>query len=52
MNEAVFRRYRRIMEEGGQLPELIFIDGGKGQLSAAAEAMRALDLEKLCSLGS
>ncbi len=51
MNEAVFRRYRRMMEEGGQLPELIFIDGGKGQLSAAAEAMRALDLEQIMLVG-
>lgn len=51
MNEAVFRRYKRMMDEGGQLPELIFIDGGKGQLSAAAEAMRALDLEQIMLVG-
>lgn len=47
MREAVFRRYRRMLDEGGQLPRLIFIDGGKGQLSAAADAMRELDLEQI-----
>ena len=51
MHEAVFRRYKRILEEGGQLPELIFIDGGKGQLSAAAAAMRSLDLEQIMLVG-
>jgi excinuclease ABC subunit C len=51
MNEAVFRRYKRILNEGGQLPELIFIDGGKGQLSAAAAAMRDLDLEQIMLVG-
>ncbi len=52
MNEAVFRRYKRMMdEEGGRLPELIFIDGGKGQLAAAAAAMRDLDLEQIMLVG-
>ncbi len=51
MHEAVFRRYKRIMDEGGQLPELIFIDGGKGQLSAAASAMHSLDLEQIMLVG-
>ncbi len=51
MREAVYRRYKRILEEGGQLPELIFIDGGKGQLSAAASAMRELDLEQIMLVG-
>ncbi len=51
MNEAVFRRYKRMMVEGGRLPELIFIDGGKGQLSAAAAAMRDLDLEQIMLVG-
>jgi excinuclease ABC subunit C len=51
MHEAVFRRYRRIMDEGGRLPELIFIDGGKGQLSAAAAAMQMLDLEQIMLVG-
>ncbi len=51
MHEAVFRRYKRMLDEGGQLPELIFIDGGKGQLSAAAAAMRELDLEQIMLVG-
>jgi excinuclease ABC subunit C len=44
MKEAVFRRYKRLKEEEQQFPQLIIIDGGKGQLSAAAEAMDELDL--------
>lgn len=51
MNEAVFRRYRRSIEEKTPLPNLIFIDGGKGQLSAAAEAMHALTLEAIPLVG-
>ncbi len=51
MNEAVFRRYRRKLEEEQPLPDLIFIDGGKGQLSAAAAAMRDLDLEAVPLVG-
>lgn len=51
MNEAVFRRYRRSIEEKKPLPNLIFIDGGKGQLSAAAEAMHALTLEAIPLIG-
>lgn len=51
MHEAVYRRYRRILDEGGRLPELIFIDGGKGQLSAAAAAMSELDLEQIMLVG-
>ena len=51
MNEAVFRRYRRAIEEETPLPNLIFIDGGKGQLSSAAAAMRELDLEAIPLVG-
>ncbi len=51
MHEAVFRRYRRMKEEEKPLPQLIFIDGGKGQLSAAAAAMQALDLEQIMLVG-
>jgi excinuclease ABC subunit C len=51
MHEAVFRRYRRLKEEEKPLPQLIFIDGGKGQLSAAAAAMQALDLEQIMLVG-
>ncbi len=51
MNEAVFRRYKRLLNEEKPLPELIFIDGGKGQLSAAAAAMQSLDLEMISLVG-
>lgn len=40
MAEVVSRRYRRVMEEGADFPDLILIDGGKGQLSAAIEALK------------
>jgi excinuclease ABC subunit C len=51
MQEAVSRRYRRMLDENKPLPQLIFIDGGKGQLSAAAAAMRELDLEAIPLVG-
>ena len=51
MREAVFRRYRRLLDEGKPLPDLIMIDGGKGQLNAAADAMRELDLEAVPMVG-
>ena len=51
MREAVFRSYRRRLDEDKPLPDLIMIDGGKGQLSAAADAMRELDLEALPMVG-
>jgi len=51
MHEAVLRRYRRVRDEAKALPDLIMIDGGKGQLSAAAEAMRELDLEAVPMIG-
>ena len=51
MNEAVFRRYRRAVDEQKPLPQVVFIDGGKGQLSAAAAAMRDLDLEQIMLVG-
>jgi len=51
MHEAVFRTYRRRLEEQKTLPDLIFIDGGKGQLSSAAAAMRELDLEAITLVG-
>lgn len=50
MNEAVFRTYRRRLEEQRRLPDLIFIDGGKGQMSAAVAALVELDLEGLISV--
>ena len=51
MNEAVFRRYKRLLNEEKPLPNLIFIDGGKGQISAAAAAMQTLDLEMIPIVG-
>ncbi|MCW5960912.1 MAG: excinuclease ABC subunit UvrC [Pyrinomonadaceae bacterium] len=51
MHEAVFRRYRRQLEEEKPLPDLVFIDGGKGQISAAAAAMQKLDLEMIPIVG-
>jgi excinuclease ABC subunit C len=44
MREVVGRRYRRLLEEGKELPELVLIDGGKGQLGAASEALKELGL--------
>ena len=44
MREVVGRRYRRLLEEGKELPDLVLIDGGKGQLSAATEALAELGL--------
>jgi excinuclease ABC subunit C len=47
MNEVVGRYFARRVEEGRPLPDLVLIDGGKGQLNAAAEAMNALGLESV-----
>lgn len=44
MKEAVYRRYRRLRDEEQPLPQLVIIDGGKGQLGAALEAMAELSL--------
>ena len=44
MKEVVFRRYKRLIEESKELPQLVIIDGGKGQLSAALESIRELGL--------
>ncbi|NOZ96083.1 MAG: excinuclease ABC subunit UvrC [Acidobacteria bacterium] len=43
--EAVTRRYRRLRDEGGELPDLVLIDGGAGQLNAAMAALDALGLQ-------
>ena len=44
MREIVFRRYKRMLKEKQSLPQLIIIDGGKGQLSAALDALEELNL--------
>jgi len=46
MEEAVHRRYRRLLDEGQTLPQLIVIDGGKGQLSAALKSLKLLGIDK------
>ena len=51
MREVVTRRYRRLLDEGKPLPDLLMIDGGKGQLNAAAEAMSELGMEALPMVG-
>jgi excinuclease ABC subunit C len=51
MHEVVLRRYRKVLERGGPFPDLILIDGGKGQLSAAYAALQALGLGNLVATG-
>ncbi|MDX1471057.1 MAG: excinuclease ABC subunit UvrC [Flavobacteriaceae bacterium] len=52
MEEVVFRRYRRLLEEDEPLPQLIIIDGGKGQLSSALKSLEVLGLRnKIAIIG-
>jgi len=51
MREVVTRRYQRVLENGGPFPDLVLIDGGKGQLSAAYEALVSLGLGSLVAAG-
>jgi excinuclease ABC subunit C len=51
MRQVVMRRYRKLLEAGGPFPELIVIDGGKGQLAAAYEALESLGLANLVAIG-
>jgi excinuclease ABC subunit C len=51
MNEVVHRRYRKLLEEGGPFPDLVVIDGGKGQLTAAYAALENLGLSNLVAVG-
>jgi excinuclease ABC subunit C len=52
MEEIVYRRYRRIIEENQKLPQLVIIDGGKGQLSSAMKSIDKLGLrEKITVIG-
>ena len=46
MEEVVYRRYKRLLSEGESLPQLVIIDGGKGQLSSAMKSLTALGIEK------
>ena len=52
MEEVVFRRYKRLIDENQPLPQLIIIDGGKGQLSSALKSLEALNLRgKIAIIG-
>jgi excinuclease ABC subunit C len=51
MREVVLRRYRKVLEDGGPFPDLILIDGGKGQLTAAYEALEEIGLANLVAVG-
>src|SRR2546428_189895 len=51
MHEVVLRRYRKLLEHGGPFPDLVLIDGGKGQLTAAYAALEELGLANLVAVG-
>ena len=51
MQEVVMRRYRKVLEAGGPFPDLILIDGGKGQLTSAYAALEQLGLANLVAVG-
>ena len=52
MEEVVFRRYRRLLEEGEPLPQLVIVDGGKGQLTSGVKALETLGLRgKIAIIG-
>ncbi|MGE3507637.1 MAG: excinuclease ABC subunit UvrC [Vicinamibacterales bacterium] len=51
MRQVVGRRYRAVLERGGPFPDLVLIDGGRGQLSAAYEALEELGLATLVAVG-
>lgn len=45
MREIIYRRYRRVLDEGAELPDLIVVDGGKGQLSSAYSVLKELGID-------
>ena len=51
MNQVIMRRYRGVLERGDPTPDLVVIDGGKGQLSAAYAALEELGLSNLVAIG-
>ncbi|TAF45114.1 MAG: excinuclease ABC subunit C [Sphingobacteriales bacterium] len=52
MEEAVYRRYKRLIEEKQSLPQLVIIDGGKGQVTSAVKSLKKLEIfEKLTVIG-
>ncbi len=50
MKEVLSRRYKRVMDEKQQIPDLIVVDGGKGQLSSAVEALKEIDFYGECEI--
>jgi len=50
MEEVVYRRYKRMVDEQSDFPDLIIIDGGKGQLSSSIKALKKLNLEKTIAI--
>jgi len=51
MRQAILRRYKRVLKEEGKLPDVLLIDGGKGQLSSAAEIMNELQIKEVLLVG-
>lgn len=51
MRQAIERRYKRVLKEEGKLPDVLLIDGGKGQLSSAAEIMHELQISEVLLVG-
>ncbi len=51
MRQAIQRRYKRVLKEEGKLPDILLIDGGKGQLSSAAEIMHELQITEVLLVG-
>ncbi len=51
MKQVVGRRYRKVLDQGGPFPDLIVIDGGKGQVNAAYEALEEVGLSNLVAIG-
>lgn len=51
MRQAILRRYKRVLKEEGVLPDVLLIDGGKGQLSSAAEIMNELQIKEVLLVG-
>jgi len=50
MKEILTRRYSRVIKEGAQIPDLIIVDGGKGQLSSAVQALKEIDFYGECEI--
>ncbi|HKA42298.1 MAG TPA: excinuclease ABC subunit UvrC [Burkholderiales bacterium] len=51
MRQVLERRYQRVSEEGGKIPDLVLIDGGRGQVNAASSVLKDLGLHQVCVVG-